>query len=171
MTGRPPRSTLFPYTTLFRSAADPARSQHQSITLPSLHGQFEIHHQHAPTSREPAPPMMAVTNASASAVLGFVLSVEFIDPRTKSPLSRRIVSVLRETPDGKPLPLLRDQSVHLRRTTLPRLADGVLAEYRVTFDLVVYADGSQWGPGNLSQSRVLLNRVREVGVRTGGPGR
>src|SRR2546425_8374115 len=53
MIRRPPRSTLFPYTTLFRSAGGPARPRR---SWPSLH-----------PSRCPPPPMCAGSTA------GFVL--------------------------------------------------------------------------------------------------
>src|SRR3712207_7265984 len=44
MIRRPPRSTLFPYTTLFRSVDDPARRQHQALqqTLELLTAHHEL---------------------------------------------------------------------------------------------------------------------------------
>src|SRR3712207_8199648 len=45
MIRRPPRSTLFPYTTLFRSPADSAgiRSIARAPTPPAAHGRSRIH--------------------------------------------------------------------------------------------------------------------------------
>src|SRR2546427_7770148 len=40
MIRRPPRSTLFPYTTLFRSHRHPARDQrHELLGAPEIHGE------------------------------------------------------------------------------------------------------------------------------------
>src|SRR3712207_7544100 len=48
MIRRPPRSTLFPYTTLFRSERDVVARQHQGV-LPS---DVELHGQHRLQTRE-----------------------------------------------------------------------------------------------------------------------
>src|SRR3989441_6630950 len=50
MIRRPPRSTLFPYTTLFRSRGDraPHRAQHAVVAV--LHG--HVHVRHDPRARE-----------------------------------------------------------------------------------------------------------------------
>src|SRR3712207_8751742 len=47
MIRRPPRSTLFPYTTLFRSEADPDRSGHGDVLRqerPDLRAHLDVQH-------------------------------------------------------------------------------------------------------------------------------
>src|SRR3712207_8679816 len=66
MIGRPPRSTLFPYTTLFRSVADLARLEGEGRVLERLD------HLAAAEPAEVAPALLA-------ARLGRVLAGEFLE--------------------------------------------------------------------------------------------
>jgi len=104
-------------------------------------------------------PELFVANISRKPVVGFVLRLEFLNPQNGRTISSVIISVSRETPEGKPVPLPPGSSVGLRRAKVPRLPGGILAEYRATFDLVLYADHSRWGPSSLSKSAVLLERA------------
>ena len=105
-------------------------------------------------------PTLVVRNVSTVAVIGFVVKVDFVDPKTGAVVSYRIAKVLRETPEGKRVPLPPGASVTLRRTNVPTLTGDRLADSKVTFDLVVYADGSHWGPASLLQSTELLTRAQ-----------
>src|SRR2546425_8742445 len=51
MIRRPPRSTLFPYTTLFRSQASGSHHRLQGRQLPPAEPELHAHPQHAPYSR------------------------------------------------------------------------------------------------------------------------
>src|SRR3712207_7272133 len=68
MIRRPPRSTLFPYTTLFRSARYPDR---RSAALPSLFAAQRLHGWCSPTAIEQVAVVMRLTPAYLTAVATF----------------------------------------------------------------------------------------------------
>src|SRR5256885_10862509 len=51
MIRRPPRSTLFPYTTLFRSLLQPSEVRRPSLGGPRQSGRHAIHHHYLSPSR------------------------------------------------------------------------------------------------------------------------
>src|SRR5256885_11750975 len=64
MIRRPPRSTLFPYTTLFRSTDRPRDASYVSL-LGYLSGAISVVHMHAPPVQLARPTMWGMRNATA----------------------------------------------------------------------------------------------------------
>jgi hypothetical protein len=110
-----------------------------------------------------------VTNESSGPVRGYLLTASFFDPATGARI-RRVSTKQLET-HGNPSDYLAPGSTWVAG---PRkfsyLPDGTLASYKITVDLVVFADGSTFGPKKSQESDEVLgmfdgidaaNRIRQ----------
>jgi hypothetical protein len=102
-----------------------------------------------------------VTNESATAIRGYLFTTSFFDPTTGARL-RRVSTKELET-HGNPSDYLAPGSSWVAD---PRkfsyLPDGTLASYKITVDLVVFADGSTFGPKKSRESDEVLGMFRGI---------
>ena len=100
-----------------------------------------------------------IHNTSSKNVIGYSLGVRFVDPSTNANvkgsherMAARQASPLRpgdcDCSNSKPI-------------VIKKTSSAVLAEPKVTLDLVVFDDGTTWGAGQLLSSRRLF---KELGV-------
>jgi len=107
-----------------------------------------------------------ITNASDKAIRGYLLTTLFFDPTT----GKRIRRV-----STKELETHRNASEYLAPGATwvadPRkfsyLEDGKRAEYKITVDLVVFADGSIFGPMESQESTEVLGMMRGIDMERG----
>ena len=107
--------------------------------------------------------MMAVevTNESATPIRGYLFNTSFFDPATGARIRRFSTKEL-ET-HGNPTDYLATGSAWVAD---PRpfsyLPDGTLASYEIRVDLVVFADGSTYGPKKSQESDEVLGMLRGI---------
>jgi hypothetical protein len=107
--------------------------------------------------------MVAVeaTNTGTSPIRGFVFATSFFDPNSGAKL-RSVTTKELET-QGNPSHYLLPGATWV---TGPRkfsyLADGSRASYKITLDLVVFADGSTFGPKKGRESDEVLGMIRGI---------
>jgi hypothetical protein len=96
-----------------------------------------------------------VTNESSVPIRGYLLTASFFDPATGARI-RRVSTKQLET-HGNPSDYLAPGATWVAD---PRkfsyLPDGTLASYKITVDLVVFADGSTFGPKKSQESDEVL---------------
>ncbi len=99
-----------------------------------------------------------VTNESATAIRGYLFTTSFFDPGTGARI-RRVSTKELET-HGNPSDYLAPGSSWVAD---PRkfsyLPDGTLASYKITLDLVVFADGTTFGPKKSQESDEVLGMI------------
>lgn len=100
---------------------------------------------------------LQVENISKKCILGYVVQAQFSGPGGGNHLSR-VTRVLRVQQNGKPHYLAPGEKDDLTGEVPPGL------HYALTVDLVVFEDGSRWGPARLRDSTVLLQQIRELGL-------
>jgi hypothetical protein len=102
-----------------------------------------------------------VTNESANPIRGYVFTATFLDPTTGNRI-RRVTTKQLET-HGNPSDYLAPGAAWVAG---PRkfsyLPDGSLASYTITLDLVVFADGSTFGPKKSQESEEVLGMFRGI---------
>ncbi len=107
--------------------------------------------------------MLAVeaTNESATPIRGYVFTETFLDPDTGTRI-RRVTTKELET-HGNPSDYLAPGTAWVAG---PRkfsyLPDGTLASYKITLDLVVFADGTTFGPKKSRESDEVLGMFRGI---------
>ena len=107
-----------------------------------------------------------VTNASDRPIRGFVFTASFFDPATGNRL-RRVTTKILET-HGNPKDYLLPGATWLTGARkFSDLPDGALAGYEIILDLVVFADGSMFGPMHSSESEEVLGMF--LGIDTANP--
>jgi hypothetical protein len=101
---------------------------------------------------------MSVRNVSARGIRGYVYETVFTDAGTGKRLGQRQHSTYKKpslgmaltagaiVPSGKPY-------------DVPAAPSGITAQYSFQVDLVIFDDGSTWGPGQLRLSKILLTRI------------
>lgn len=103
----------------------------------------------------------AVTNEGDVPVRGYLLSTKFFDPATGAYI-RKFSTKQLET-HGDPADYL---APGLTWVADPRrfsyLADGTLASYQINVDLVVFADGSMFGPKRSPESYEVLGMLQGI---------
>jgi len=103
----------------------------------------------------------AVTNEGDAPVRGYLLSTKFFDPTTGAYI-RKFTTKQLET-HGNPVDYLAPGSTWVadpRRFSY--LADGTLASYEINVDLVVFADGSMFGPKRSPESYEVLGMLQGI---------
>ena len=102
-----------------------------------------------------------VTNESPTPIRGYLLTTAFFDPATGTRIRRFSTKEL-ET-QGNPSDYLAPGSTWVAD---PRkfsyLSDGTLASYKITLDLVVFADGSIFGPKKSQESDEVLGMFHGI---------
>ena len=107
-----------------------------------------------------------VTNESNTPIRGFVVTESFYDPSTGVRI-RRVTTKELET-QGNPSNYLAPGATWI---VDPRKfshgPDGSLARYRIALDLVVFADGSTFGPKRSAESDEMLGMFRGIDAANG----
>ncbi len=104
---------------------------------------------------------VAVTNESAKAIRGYLSTTAFFDPSTGTRIRRFSTKEL-ET-HGNPTDYLAPGATWIADPRkLSYLVDGTPASYKITLDLVVFADGSTFGPKKSSESYEVLGMIQGI---------
>jgi hypothetical protein len=103
----------------------------------------------------------AVTNESTQPIRGYLYTTSFFDPATGK-LIRQASTKELET-HGKPSDYLAPGSTWIADPRkFSRLPDGILADYKIRVDLVVFADGSIFGPKKSAESDEVLGILQGI---------
>jgi hypothetical protein len=106
---------------------------------------------------------MKVQNMSGRNILGFAFKTTFTNPETgKGMAAPREHGAFRPASRGISLPSGASKP-NPKPYQLPVTASGVPARYSFTVDLVIFEDGSRWGPAKLEVSEALLMRLATEG--------
>jgi hypothetical protein len=102
---------------------------------------------------------MKVRNISGRNILGFAFETKFINPETgKAMAAPREHGAFRPASRGISLPPGASKP-NPKPYQLPVTSSGMPAEYSFTVDLVIFEDGTRWGPAKLEVSQALLLRL------------
>jgi len=103
---------------------------------------------------------MKVRNISGRNILGFVFETTFTNPGTGKAMAVREHGAFRPASRGISLP--SDASkLNPKPYQLPVTSSGMPARYSFTVDLVIFDDGTKWGPAKLEVSEALLLRLAQ----------
>jgi hypothetical protein len=102
---------------------------------------------------------LEIHNISGKNVTGYSLGVKFLDPSTDASFKGSHGRMAARA--SNPLRPGDCDCSHAKPILIPKTPSGVVAEPKVTLDLVVFDDGTTWGAGQLLSSRQLL---KELGV-------
>jgi hypothetical protein len=106
---------------------------------------------------------MTVRNTSGRNILGFAFETTFTDPETgKAMDGTREHSAFRPASRGILLPS-GGSKPNPKPYQLPVTSSGMPARYSFTVDLVIFDDGTKWGPAKLDVSEVVLMRLATEG--------
>jgi hypothetical protein len=109
--------------------------------------------------------VLNIKNTSGKNVLAYALQFRYTNPATGKAMGSGGHSVLRQGTNGTPKYLAPGQTdTSLKARSLPRTSYGVAATYVISVDLVVFEDGSQWGPASSRDAQQLLQRIQASGV-------
>jgi hypothetical protein len=104
---------------------------------------------------------VAVTNETDLPIRGYLLTATFFDPATGTRIRRASTKEL-ET-QGNPSDYLEPGATWVADPRkFSRLPDGSLASYKIDVDLVVFADGSTFGPKRSQESDEVLGMFRGI---------
>jgi hypothetical protein len=104
---------------------------------------------------------VAVTNESANPIRGYLFQTSFFDPATGN-LIRQASTKELET-HGNPSDYLVPGATWIADPRkFSHLSDGSLASYKISLDLVVFADGSTFGPKKSSESDEVLGMFHGI---------
>jgi hypothetical protein len=107
-----------------------------------------------------------VTNESTKPIRGYLFTTTFLDPNTGMRI-RRVSTKELET-QGNPSEYLAPGSAWVADPRkFSHLPDGTLAGYKITLDLVVFADGSIFGPIESRESDEVLGMFRGIDATNG----
>jgi hypothetical protein len=100
-----------------------------------------------------------VRNISGKGIQGYVFETAFMDPATRQNAGgRREHSAWKEP--GKGVELAAGEGQELPKPyPLPKTASGSMAQYSFKVDLVIFDDGSKWGPGQLRSSMKMVTSL------------
>jgi hypothetical protein len=106
---------------------------------------------------------MNVRNISGRNILGFAFETTFTDPETgKAMVGTREHSAFRPASRGISLPS-GASNPNPKPYQLPVTSSGMPAGYSFVVDLVIFDDGTKWGPAKLEVSEALLMRLATEG--------
>lgn len=106
---------------------------------------------------------MNVRNTSGRNILGFAFETTFTDPDTgKTMAAPREHAAFRPASRGISLPS-GESKPNPKPYQLPVTSSGMPARYSFTVDLVIFDDGTKWGPAKLEVSEALLMRLATEG--------
>jgi hypothetical protein len=102
-----------------------------------------------------------VTNESETPIRGYLLTAAFFDPATGDRIRRVSTKELDTT--GDPSAYLAPGGTWIADPRkFSHLPDGSLATYEISVDLVVFADGSTFGPKRSSESDEVVGMIRGI---------
>jgi hypothetical protein len=103
----------------------------------------------------------AVTNEGATPIRGYLFTTTFFDPTTGARIRRFSTKEL--DTHGNPADYLAPGSTWIADPRkFSHLADGTPAGYKITVDLVVFADGSTFGPKKSRESDEVLGMIQGI---------
>jgi hypothetical protein len=102
-----------------------------------------------------------VTNESDSPIRGYLFTTTFFNPENGATI-RRVSTKELETQGDPSKYLAPRQSWVADPRKLSYLPDGALAGYKITLDLVVFADGSIFGPIRSQESTEVLGMIAGI---------
>ena len=103
-----------------------------------------------------------IRNESQREVVGAVIGIEYVDPATGKTVFRASGSFIKATEDKKLLSLHPGEETTIRTGPPKTTASGGQTEPRLSLDIVVFDDGTQWGPAKLTSSAQLANQIRAM---------
>jgi hypothetical protein len=101
---------------------------------------------------------MEVRNISGRNILGFAFETTFTNPETGKVMAAREHGAFRPASRGINLPS-GGSKPNPKPYELPVTSSGMPASYSFTVDLVIFDDGTKWGPAKLDVSEALLMRL------------
>jgi hypothetical protein len=104
---------------------------------------------------------LEATNIGTAPIRGFVFATSFFDPNSGAKL-RSVTTKELETQGNPSHYLLPGASWVAGPRKFSYLADGSRASYKITLDLVVFADGSTFGPKKGRESDEVLGMLRGI---------
>jgi hypothetical protein len=104
---------------------------------------------------------VAATNVGTAPIRGFVFATSFFDSNSGAPL-RSVTTKELETQGIPSHYLLPGATWVAGPRKFSYLADGSRASYKITLDLVVFADGSTFGPKKGRESDEVLGMLRGI---------
>jgi hypothetical protein len=107
-----------------------------------------------------------VTNESNTPIRGYVITESFYDPSTGARIRRTTTKEL-ETQGDAANYLAPGATWVVDPRKFSRMPDGSLANYKITVDLVVFADGSRFGPKKSVESDEVLGMFRGIDEANG----
>jgi hypothetical protein len=107
-----------------------------------------------------------ITNASDKAIRGFLFTTSFFDPATGKRI-RRVSTKELETHCNASEYLAPGATWVADPRKFSYLEDGKRADYKITVDMVVFADGSIAGPMESQESAEVLGMVRGIDMARG----
>ena len=102
--------------------------------------------------------LMKVRNISGRNILGFAFETTFSNPKTGKAMAAREHGAFRPASRGISLPS-GGSKPNPKPYQLPLTSSGTPARYSFTVDLVIFDDGTKWGPAKLDVSEALLMRL------------
>lgn len=102
---------------------------------------------------------MTVQSASARGIQGYVFETTFTDPANGERVEHRLHSTYKRPSLGVALAPGAKQDVG-KPYPVPITAGGVPSDYSFTVDLVIFDDGTTWGPAKTIGAKQLLSRVQ-----------
>ena len=101
---------------------------------------------------------MKVRNTSGRNILGFAFETTFTNPETGKVVGGHEHGAFRPASRGISLPSGGGKT-NPKPYQLPVTRSGMPASYSFTVDLVIFDDGTTWGPAKLGTSKALLVRL------------
>ena len=109
---------------------------------------------------------LEVRNTSSRRVRGFAVCVNFTDGETGAPTTYLCQNILKATKEGEARYQFPGDTLSVRSIPIPRNASGVPDRPAVKVDIVVFDDGSSWGPGKSRASLRLIGQIQELDRKT-----
>jgi hypothetical protein len=108
---------------------------------------------------------LSVKNVSTKNVLAYALRLHFTDPETGAGMGSGAHTEFGKGLNGVPRYLLPGEVASSPRAqSLPVTANGAPAKYTLSVDLVVFGDGSTWGPASSAAAVQLWKQVQASGL-------
>jgi hypothetical protein len=103
---------------------------------------------------------MTVQNVSGRGIQGYAFETTFTNPASGEPVEYRSHSTYKQPSLGVALGPGAKQEVP-KPYPVPITASGVPTNYSFTVDLVIFDDGTTWGPAKTQASKQLLTRIQK----------
>jgi hypothetical protein len=102
---------------------------------------------------------MSVRNVSAHGIRGYVYETVFTDAETGKALSHSRQHSTYKRPSSGVALAAGAIDASGKPYEVPASQSGIPAQFSFKVDLVIFDDGSTWGPGQLRLSKTLLTRI------------